>query len=85
MTAVGKLFADEKEQYGKDCEAKGIKEGLKLGKMIGEANTYVEMVQKRVQTRDLSELEACADLDIDLKYYEMAKALIASQPEEEAV
>lgn len=29
MTAVGKLFEDEKEQYGKDCEAKGRAEGIK--------------------------------------------------------
>lgn len=31
MTDVGKMFEDEKEQYGKECEAKGKEKGLALG------------------------------------------------------
>ena len=89
MTTVGKMFEDEKEQYAKDCATKAraddILEGLRQGKMIGEANLCVELVQKMMQTRNLSESEACSHLGIDLKYYKMSKAFIASQPEEEAV
>ena len=81
MTAVGKLFLDEKEQYGKDCRAEGVKEG----RALGEAIHCVRMVQKRMQTRNMSEQEACADLDIDPGYYIVAQALIASQPVQVAV
>ena len=44
MTAVGKLFEDKKEQYGKDCEVKGRAEGIALG----ESSHCVRMVQKRM-------------------------------------
>ena len=85
MTAVGKLFLDEKEQYGKDCEAKGRADGILEGRALGEASQCVRMVQKRMQTRNMSEQEACADLDIDPGYYIVAQALIASQPDQVAV
>lgn len=81
MTAVGKLFLDEKEQYGKDCKEEGIKEG----KVLGEASQCLRMVQKRMTLKGLTVEEACADLDIDPGYYYMAQALIASQPVQVAV
>lgn len=60
MTALGRRYEQEREDYGN----------------YREAAVYVGMVEKRVEKRGVSVQEACDQLDIPYDTYRMAKAVV---------
>ncbi len=67
MTAVGRLFEEEKERYGRDCRAEG------------EANIIVKLVENKMKTGNVSTEEACQTMGIPVSMYESAKELLVPQ------
>ena len=66
MTSLGRLYEQERLQYGDLCRATGM------------ATAYVELVDKRMQEKGMTEKEACNDLGIPLDTYITSKAFIDS-------
>ena len=66
MTSLGRLYEQERKQYGDLCMA------------TGKATVYVELVDKRMQEKGMTEKEACNDLGIALDTYRISKAFIES-------
>jgi len=69
MTALGKGYEQEKKQYADYRVAK----------------VYVDLVDRKIQEKGLSEKEACAQVGITTETYEMARAVVESNKEVEAV
>ena len=71
MTSLGRLYEQERLQYGDLCRATGMATGM--------ATAYVELVDKRMQEKGMTEKEACNDLGIPLDTYITSKAFIDSK------
>jgi len=71
MTSLGRLYEQEKIEYGDLCTATGT--------ATGKATVYVELVDKRMQEKGMTENEACNDLGIPLDTYITSKAFIDSK------
>ena len=67
MTSLGRRYEQERLQYGDLCRATGM------------ATAYVELVDKRMQEKGMTENEACNDLGIPLDTYITSKAFIDSK------
>ena len=76
MTSLGRLYEQERLQYGDLCRATGIATGM--------ATAYVELVDKRMQEKGMTEKEACNDLGIPLDTYITSKAFIDSNKQASA-
>ena len=74
MTSLGRLYEQEKLQYGDLCRATGMATGI----ATGMATAYVDLVDKRMQEKGMTEKEACYDLGIALDTYTTAKTFIDS-------
>lgn len=65
MTALGRRYEQERKQYGDLCKA----------------TVYVELVDKKILEKSMTEQEACDEVGIALDTYIMAKAVIDSNQE----
>ena len=72
MTSLGRLYEQERIQYGELCSA------------IGRATVYVKLVDKKMQEKGMTEKEACNDLGIPLDTYITSKAFIDSNKQASA-
>ena len=70
MTSLGRLYEQEWTQYGDLCMARGM--------ATGKATVYVELVDKKMQEKGMTEKEACNDLGIAPDTYMTAKTFIES-------
>ena len=70
MTSLGRRYEQEWTQYGDLCMARGM--------ATGKATVYVELVDKKMQEKGMTEKEACNEIGIALDTYIMAKAFIDS-------
>ena len=66
MTSLGRIYEQERIQYGELCSA------------IGRATVYVKLVDKKMQEKGMTEKEACNKIGITLDTYITSKALIDS-------
>ena len=65
MTALGRRYEQERKQYGSFCKAE----------------VYVDLVQKKIRSDNITEEEACALLGIPVDTYELAKTVIETGKE----
>ena len=76
MTSLLQDIEYEKEQYGKDM----LNYGLNSGFDYGEAQTYVRLVDRKIES-GLSLGEACAQIGIDPATYETSQAVVRDKSE----
>ena len=76
MTSLGRIYEQERKQYGDLC--------MPTGMATGKATVYVELVDKKMQEKGMTEKEACNDLGIALDTYRISKAFIESNKQASA-